>query len=396
MKKKILFVLDSLQSGGAEKSLVTLLNAFDYDNYEVDLLLIRQKGLFLPLVPEKVNMLHSPDYYVAVKESLPTFLVNMLKKKSFRYIFSRIATSLSLRNPFKRKGYHTAQINWQYVQYSIPKLEKTYDTAIAFSQGVPTYFVANKVDAKNKITWINTDYELARFNKSFDEPYYTKFNRIVAISDQCKESFTKLLPNTNDKIHVIYDPVSPSFLHNLAESGEGFDDDYKGIRILSIGRLVESKGHELAIEACSKLIEAGYDLRWYVIGEGEEEGNLKERIRSLKLEQHFHLLGVKQNPYPYLLQSDLYVHASRIEGFGLAIQEARIFKKPIVTTNFTVVTDQITHNQNGIIVEMNADAIFNGVKQILDDESLRTQIKNYLELDDASTEDEIHKLYAII
>lgn len=396
MKKKVLFVLDSLQSGGAEKSLVTLLNAFDYDKYEVDLLLIRRKGLFLPLVPKQVNLLNPPDYYLAIKNPLRTFLYNTVKKKLFRFIYSRIATSLSLRNPFKRNRYNTAQINWQYVQASIPKLDKKYDTAIAFSQGVPTYFVANKVKAKNKITWINTDYQLARFHKSFDDKYYVKFNRIVAISEQCKDSFINVQPDLEDKLRVIYDPVSPKFLHNLAEKGEGFIDDYKGIRILSIGRLVESKGHKLAIEACAKLIEAGYNIRWYVIGEGEEERNLKEKISSLNLENHFFLLGVKQNPYPFLLQSDLYVHASRIEGFGLAIQEARIFRKPIVTTNFTVVTDQITHNQNGIIVEMNADAIFDGVKQILDDESLRQQIKNYLELDDASTEDEIYKLYAII
>ena len=59
--KKILFVMPSLDSGGAEKSLVNLLNIIDYKKYNIDLLLLKQEGLFLNQIPKEVNLLPLTD-----------------------------------------------------------------------------------------------------------------------------------------------------------------------------------------------------------------------------------------------------------------------------------------------------------------------------------------------
>ena len=170
----------------------------------------------------------------------------------------------------------------------------------------------------------------------------------------------------------------------------------KGIRILTIGRLVYQKGYEYAIEAAKYLKDNCVDFKWYVIGEGNLKYELEELVKKYRLEENFIFLGTFTNPYPFIKECDIYCQPSRFEGFGLAIAEARILNKPIVATNFNIVYDQIRNGENGLIAEMDGDDIGKKILMIIEDNSMRNSIVNNLESEKVGTEEEISKIYSLI
>lgn len=390
--RKILFVIDSLTSGGAEKSLLSLLTLFDYKNNEVDLLMFSPGGLYLPLLPKEVNVLEVPKF---IREQFAG-LKGVIKNKGVKDLYIKLGSSISLRNPIIRKKMHGAQINWKWISKGSCSLEKKYDVAIAYSQGMPTYFVAEKVTADKKLSWVNVDYRATSYNKEFDLKYYKKFDYIIAVSDICKEILVEELPSMRSKIKVVYDIISPTLIKTMAKDSGGFQDKYDGLRILTIGRLVTQKGYEMAIEACNKLNQDGLEFKWYVIGEGPLKGKLENKIKEYGLEEKFILLGTHYNPYTFLKQSDIYVQPSLFEGYGLAIAEARILEKPIVATNFKVIHNQIRDRENGLIVRMNSQDLFDGIIKMINDPALRNKINSNLKKEKVGTEEEIYKIYSLI
>lgn len=390
--KKILFVIDSLNCGGAEKSLTSLLNQMNFAEYSVDLLLFSNQGIFIKSLPNNINILKVPHFFLAQNTSI----ISLLKKRSFGLVLQRTKTFISLRNPNNRKKLHFSQIYWKNISNYIEKLDDEYDVAIAYSQGVPTYFVADKVKATKKLCWVNTDYKLAGYNREFDRKFYHQYNNIVAVSDYNKDVFLQELPIFKDKIKVIYDIISPKLIKNLSTIGNGFSDEYRGIRILTIGRLVEAKGYDLAIEACRLLKQMGIKFKWYVVGEGFLRKRIERMITEFQLEDVFILLGVSENPYRYITECDIYVQPSRFEGFGLAIAEAKVLHKPILATNFTVVHNQLKNMVNGVIVDMDAGEISKGIKEMLKNKDLLTTIKSNLEKENLDNESEVNKLYLLI
>ncbi|WP_274648602.1 glycosyltransferase [Paenibacillus humicola] len=390
--KKILFVIDSLSSGGAEKSLISLLSLFDFNRYEVDLLMFSKKGLYLPLIPKSVRVLETPSFLGKMAAGIP----ELIKKKEFEVLYTRIGASLALRNPSKTSRMHRSQISWKWLSKGVGGLAGEYDAAIAYSQGMPTYFVAEKVRSRKKFCWVNTDYKTAPYNNSFDAPYYEQYDQVVAVSDVNKEVFVREMPLAQKKTTVVYDIVSPELIRSMALQGESFNDGFRGLRLLTIGRLVEVKGYDLAVEACRLLVDRGYDLKWYIIGEGPWRDKLIEMIRRLRLEERVVLLGTYHNPYGFLKQCDIYVQPSRYEGFGLAIAEARVLRKPIVATNFTTVHNQLKNRENGLIVGMTPGEISAGIQELIDDGGLRRDLCNHLAAEQIGTEEEIFKVYKLI
>ena len=152
----------------------------------------------------------------------------------------------------------------------------------------------------------------------------------------------------------------------------------------------------MAIEACRLLVDKGIEIAWYVIGEGEERQRLERMIADYGLQRHFILLGLKDNPYPYVKQADIYVQPSRFEGKSIAIDEAKILQKPIVVTSFSTAADQITHERNGLIVEMSAEAVADGIERFVKDDSLRSRCVAALRAEPLGTEHEIEKLYELL
>lgn len=160
----------------------------------------------------------------------------------------------------------------------------------------------------------------------------------------------------------------------MAREQGGFTDGYQGFRILSVGRLVWQKGFDIAIEAMEILKRKKYNIRWYVLGEGDQKKALIKKIRALQMEEDFLLLGQTKNPYPYYLQADLYVHATRFEGKSIAIQEAQILGCAVIASECKGNREQIEDGKDGLLCKLTPDAVAEKIEILFLDEKKRKRL----------------------
>lgn len=394
MKKKLLFIIESLGLGGAEKSLVTLLNLLDYSRYEVDLLLFAQGGAFQQLLPEQVRLLPVPEYFAYT--AIPWAQLGK-KLKSPRMLAAQLRYSAALRTG-KHDNIEKAVLFWESAGSCLGSMDKEYDTAIAYAQGTPTFFAAEKVKAKKKAAWINATYFPKGRYLDFIKPMYRHFDYVNAVSDSVAEQMRQTLAIPDSEAVIIRDILDAG----LPERMSRMESDVRaamagsGVKILTVGRLAKMKGYDLAIDAARLLADRGLDFTWYVLGEGGLRPELEARIARNGLQEKFILLGSRSNPYPFFKACDLYVQTSRFEGFGISLAEGRMFRKPIVTTNFDAVGAQITNEQNGLIVDISARAIADGIIRMLTDTQLREVCTANLAKEKIGNPEEIEKLYDLL
>ncbi|WP_079912111.1 glycosyltransferase [Paenibacillus sp. 32352] len=396
MKKNLLFVMPSLTAGGGEKSLVNLLSQIDYKSYNVDLFLFSQTGVFMNLLPREVNIVSFPYTYNIYTKGLKKSVREFLAKGQVTLAYSRLMFTV-MNRAIKNNAY-SEQYTWKYHRKALDTLDKVYDAAIGYLEKSSIYFVVDKVKAVKKIGWIHTNYANSGMSHHYDHPYFDQLDHLVTVSEECARSLHDYFRHLDQKIKVIYNIVSPRTIHQLAqkeiEDGTVFDPGYTNI--VTLARLSHEKGIDMAIEACRLLVDKGHPIRWYVLGDGQDRESLKALIEKYQLGSHLQLLGVKENPYPYMNKADLYVQPSRYEGKSIAIDEAKILHKPIVVTSFETAKDQIRHGVNGFIVDMSAEAIGAGIEQLLEDKALQQRLAGNLASEKLGTEGEIRKLYEIL
>lgn len=396
MKKNILFIIPSLSAGGGEKSLVNLLAQINYNQFNVDLFLLNHEGIFMDYLPSQVRVLSLPENYKLFSKPLKDSIKGLIKAGKPSLALNRILFSLEIRRTkdiSKREQY-----TWKHLSKSLDSLEKTYDVAIGFLEKTSTYFCVDKVKAQRKIGWVHIDYDKLGMDPVFDSPYFDALSSVVTVSEECANIFVKRFPNQENKVKVIYNVVSPIMIHEMANKPIESELKKKSteINLLTIGRLHYQKGLELAIDACKILVEKGYNIKWYVIGEGDERSKLTQLIEKNGIKNHFFLLGLKANPYPYLKHADIYVQPSRFEGKSIALDEAKILQKPIVITNFTTAKDQITNGVDGMIVDMDFKSLSVGIESLIANEDLRILLSHNLKKLSLGTEEEVEKLYKLI
>jgi glycosyltransferase involved in cell wall biosynthesis len=391
LKKNLLFILNNLNCGGAEKSLISLLETIDYSTYNVDLFLFKHEGLFLKNLPNQVTLLEEPFEYKYFDMPINKAISDCIKKGRTDIALLRVIAGFIFKTE-KNKA-RCEQRVWSFISKSLKSIDKKYDTAIGFLEKNPIYFCLDKVNAKKKIGFIHNDYDKLGMDPNIDNKHFYKLDSIVTVSEGCANVLKQRFPLYIHKIKVIYNIVSPSMIMKL--SLDNADIESKGIKLISVGRLNYQKGFEQAIEACKVLVDNGYEIKWYIIGEGEERVKLEKLIELNNLKGIFILLGMKDNPYPYIRNADIYVQPSRFEGKSIAIDEAKILGKPIVVTNFSTAKDQIKHKKNGLIVDMNAQSISEGIRALIDNREFRDKLSNSLTQEKLGTESEIQKLYEL-
>lgn len=360
--KTILFVIESLNCGGAEKSLVTLLNNLNYSNYKIDLILTTKGGDFEKFLPSQVNVIYKNIY--SKVNPIELFILR------FKY--------WGLRKLDFKNGYHLSQQFWRVFNKKTENHVVPYDVAIAYGQGLPTYYVDEKVNSKFKYAWLNTDHQKTGYHPLFDYKHYVKFNKIIAVSNESSLSLQKAMISINKQlsIEIIRDISDQNFILKMSGLNEGFytkKNDSETI-ILTVCRLEPVKGLNLAIEACEALVKRNIKVKWYVIGEGSERFNLEALIKKKKLEEHFVLLGFNENPYSFMKSCDIYVQSSFFEGLGLTVIEAAILNKPIVTTNFPTASTIINHQETGLICDMKPESIAKAIEKYIDDKNFTSKI----------------------
>ncbi|MGG2014578.1 glycosyltransferase [Bacillus sp. S10(2024)] len=396
MKKNLLFVMPSLSAGGGEKSLVNLLSQIDYSLYNVDLFLFSKTGVFIKSLPKEVTILDLPSDYQVFARSFQHSIGNFLKNGKVNLAYAR--SLFAIKNRVIKEAAISEQYTWKYQSKSFETLEKEYDAAIGYLEKSSIYFVIDKVRAKKKIGWIHTNYSDSGMDYKFDTAYFEQLDHIITVSDECAKSLQDNFPHLTNKIAVIHNIVAPQMIHDLskrATKDDGlFDNNYTSI--ITVARLSREKGVDLAVKSCKLLLDKGYRIKWYVLGDGDDRDTLERLIEDYHLSNHFKLLGVKENPYPYIRKADIYVQPSRYEGKSIAIDEAKILHKPIVVTNFETAKDQIHHGINGIIAHMSEEGIATEIENLIKNIELRERLINYLSTETLGTETEINKLYGIL
>lgn len=395
IKQKLLFVIDSLDTAGAEKSLVTLLSMLDYSKFSVDLQLFAYGHALEALVPKEVNILSPLKYTDFAKLGLKESLKHTALKGKYNMLASRLKYSTRIRQK-KYSNPEKAMMFWKSAAQVFEDNPKTYDIAISYAQGIPTYYVAEKIKAQSKFAWVNVSYRLNEKEKAFQSQFYDHYNKIIAVSDSTKEILLESFPGYAEKVEVLYDINNPHLISQMAQIGKGYDDSFDGLRLLTVGRLANQKGYDIALETCKRLKEKGLHFRWYVLGKGPLQSEIESFIHKHDLTEHFILLGVEANPYPFIRNADIYVQTSKFEGFGLAIAEARMLNIPVVTTRFDAVYSQMIDEKNGLVVDMEAEAVADGILRLINDQQLKANIIAYLHTEKKGNVEEIEKFYQLI
>ncbi len=391
-KKKVLFINYSLHSGGIEKSLVTVLSLFDYEKYDVDLQLFANDGMFLSRVSPKVNLL-PPLFPAEYKWNIrKAFFALLMKGHPLIALCRLLVTIAGLRGSM---GDRLVRM-WNVEKRFIRTAKKEYDAVVAFMEGQPIYYAVTKVKSRNKIGFIHGDYIAMGLNQQFDIAFIEELNALCTVSESCKTALEKTFPKNTNKFHVVYNIISSTFMRSMAQEPVNFEDDFIGTRILSIARLSHQKGLDLAIPAIASLKKEGLKFKWYIIGIGPEEANLKAMIQELGIADYVGFLGERSNPYPFLKACDIYLQPSRFEGKSIAVDEAMVMCRPILLTDFSTAKDQINSGENGLIVPMTSEGIADGLKELLLSSDRRADFTAALEKCDYTNENEIDKLYALI
>lgn len=394
--RKVLISSFDMEVGGVERSLISMLNNFDYDNNEVDLMLYSHTGDFMPLLTDKVNLLNEDKKYATFRKSIgQTIKEGNVSLGITRVLSKGIAKIKGKRNNLSEYGIYQMQLMWKYSLPFLPKLDKEYDVAISYLW--PHYFIAEKVKAKKKIAWIHTDYSTIETDILMDLRMWDKFDFIMAVSEECKNAFLKKYPSLRNKVKVMENITSPEFIKKMAD--EDIEESIKNdnsFKACSVARLSHAKGIDNAVKALKILHDRGLtNIKWYVVGYGGDEDIIKNLIKDNNLEDSFILLGKKINPYPYMKVCDIYVQPSRYEGKAVTVGEAQILGKPVVITNYTTARSQVRENIDGYICELSANGIADGIEKLYKNKDLRERLVDGCVSSDYSNNYELEKLYKI-
>lgn len=389
--------MPSMFIGGAERSLIGLLDSIDYTKYNIDLFLNRYEGEFLNLIPEKVNLLPQIDAYTNFDRPIK----DVLFSKNFKYGIARLKAKADMRKNVKLGNEHNVWSSLQFISNRLtpllPNIDKEYDLAINFL-GIADV-LGQKVKAKKKLAWIHTDYTKLVPNKELDMDTYSKVDYVVTVSKDCENQFLSVYPMLRNKSLVVENILSEKFIKEQANEkiiDYKFDISNDQIKLVSIGRFTDAKNFDNVPQICKYILEKGINVKWYIIGFGGDEALIKQKIKEFGMEQHVIILGKKENPYPYIKECDIYVQPSRYEGKAVAVREAQILNKPVVITNFTTSKSQLTDGFDGVIVPMDNEGCAEGICNLIKDKKLQQKLIENTKITDYTNKQELEKIYALL
>lgn len=363
--KRIFFLVHSMNVGGVEKSLLSLLSVMPLDQYEVHVGLIHKEGGFLSFLPQQV-IVHEVNCYEKYWQLINDPPLQNIKKmlKSGQLVDALVHLLLYVH--FKL----TANRYWFY-RFILRKEETfplDFDLAVSFAgpSQMMDYYICEKVKAKRKCGWIHFDVSKFGIDKGMTRLLYKQYDKIFIVSETGKQIFDQIFPQFAHKTELFRNIVSREQILSMAGWGPSFDDTFDGKRILTVGRVSEEKGQRVAIDAMKILLDRGCNLRWYFVGEGTDLDYCKQLVKEYGMSDRVVFLGSQTNPYAYMKDCDIYMQPSRHEGFCITLAEALCFDKPIVATNFTGASEQLQTRDNAVVVGMSAADISSGILAVLD------------------------------
>lgn len=335
MRIKILFHIDTLSGGGAEKVLCDLVNNMDPAEFDIT-----------------VQTLFPEDFEFHLKSHVKYKHLYSRYNKLNNLLY-RIEAALGLVYPLRMKD--------------------NYDIEVAYLECGPTKVIASSTNKKaKKVAWVHCDLKVA-FGKPFVQKtkrYYKKYDYIACVSEQCEKSFKQLFGN-DFNTRVIHNVIDSHAIQS--QSLELLPEELMKTKITlcTLGRFSPQKNYKRLLNTVSRLKNEGFDFDLWVLGDGEQREMIEQMIIDNHLENDVTLLGFQSNPYPFLKESDLLVCSSNYEGFSTFITEGLILGKPIITTNCSGMQELLGDSEYGIVTENNDDAFYQGLKSVLGSHNIR-------------------------
>lgn len=347
MKKTVLFINGHLDVGGCERSLVDILKNFDYEEYDVDLLLLEHKGDYFDEVPRNVNIILYP-----LEQSfgnLISCLLRAIKRKDWFSFFFRIYYSL---------GNKINKVFWKKLRKIFKKVRANYDIIIAFRPGICTELAAFTFLGKKKISWWHHG-SMNFSGKAADmlEMAYQQMSSIIAVSSSSVQLVAKAFPDIKSKIRIIPNMIITNELYEKSTQFEPKEFQKSTFNIVSVGRMSPEKNMIMCPRIACLLKKKGINFRWVLIGDGTEKCKVETAIRQLKLQDDMIMVGKKSNPYPYIAKANLMVHPSLVESQGITLLESMVLRTPIVAVATMGPKEFIKSGVNGYLVNNNIEEI---------------------------------------
>ena len=347
-KRKVLFLIESLAGGGAEKVLTTLVQFIDKSRFDVTVCAISGGGKYESVVRENVKyhaILNEPDNN--------SFFSALLYKLKHHLI------------------YHWLPLSWVYRLY----VPKDNNVEVAYVEGFTTKLLSHSTNKiARKYACVHTDLSHNHWTKSvyrsiWEEMYaYKQYDGIFCVSDTAVKGYKQTLAKVEVNVATIYNPINSQEIKSMAH--EMNQMEHKRPLFVTVGRLEHQKGYDRLVRVVKHLVDEGYGFELWILGVGSQEEPLKQYIRENHLEEIVKLLGFHTNPYKYIVQGDLFVCSSRSEGYSTAVTEALILGLPVITTDCSGMAELLKNGECGIITENDEEALYQGLKELLNDSTL--------------------------
>lgn len=371
MKTKILFVMDSLRIGGVQSAFLNMLKILDYNRYEVTVQLFHYDESYEQKLPATVSVRTMPFIIDAMNCSL----LEARQKGIVAYIIKIIGAKLC--------RLFGANVIYRLLFKLSNRDNNTYDVAVSFNNNLSvktTYFGCNMyvldyVRAKHRLSWLHVDYEVMRMNTPINDSEYKRFDRIVHVSNACRNVFLKYNPDLQDKSVVAFNVIDPSVLFRKAKEVDNPIPHCVGTNIVTVARLDPNKNIMACLNVAKQLLAAGVDFNWYILGDGQDRQLVSDVISQNGLSDRVHLLGYISKPYSYISNADILVSTSLSESFGMVIFEATVLGTPVIANDYPALKEIVKHGGNGFICNTEKE-IFDSLYKMCTDKILYDNIKN--------------------
>lgn len=369
--KKILIIAKSLGGGGSETAMIEFINHLSPKKYNVSLLLLDKDD----------------EYRYRLTRNVKIDFIQFDKK-----IYHSLASMYSFPGKVIKKAHINKKIGiYDLLAKHVQASNEKYDLAIDFYGygAFTTAYLALKVDAYRKAVWLHDEQMPWVVNS---QRYFDKIDKICCVSKAIKTVFDKQYPQYSAKSLVVYNVIDKQRVIDKANEGYPTELNPKAFNIVTVGRLTEQKGYDIAISTAAIMKKKGIKFHWYGIGEGRDHEKLEKQISRDDVTDVFTLLGRRDNPYIYMKAANLYVQPSRHEGYSVAVTEARILKKIIVTSNIPSNAEQIKGEYNGLVSELNSESLATAIESVYSNSALREKLQSNIDKAEIDFDAEICKI----
>lgn len=356
--KRILFVINNMNIGGIQKSLLELLKVLaEEDDVSVSLFCCKHGGSLQAAVPEKVHILPE-DPWAAVSElTLPE-----CKAKGMKYYLFRVfATSWT---KIFNKAF-PAKLLCRKV-----KISGNYDWAISFSQPInekafctlPNEIALACCKADRTATFVHCDFKNYGGNSPVNRALYRKFNRVAAVSDSVGKVIGDCIPEVADKLFTVYNCCDREEVKRFAQENPV---TYDKTTFVTVARLSQEKGLLRCVPVFARLRDEGYDFRWHIVGGGPLKNALLEQIQQYGMEDRIILEGEQINPHRHVKNADYFLLPSFHEAAPMVYGEANTLGVPILTTETLSARELVENRKIGMVCENHDDGIYKMLQGVL-------------------------------